>query len=121
MAAINQIITLGIGTPSGIPPFITAGFQLGGASVTVPDVVGASQASGTATLQGSGFVVAVQNAYSGVVAAGLIISQDPTAGSSAASGSTVTIVVSLGAAPSTSGDIRNGRARGFLKPIYGRG
>ncbi len=121
MAAINQIITLGIGTPSGIPPFITAGFQLGGALVTVPDVVGNTQAVGTATLQGSGFVVAVQNAYSGVVAAGNIISQSPTAGSSAASGSTVTIVVSLGAAPADSGLPRNGRTRGFFKPMYGRG
>jgi hypothetical protein len=69
--------------------------------VTVPDVVGQSQASGTAELEGDGFVVAVATAYSSTVAAGDIISQAPTAGSSALSGSTVTITVSLGEAPVT--------------------
>tara|TARA_Y100000310_G_C20681155_1_gene816016 strand:- start:670 stop:936 length:267 start_codon:yes stop_codon:yes gene_type:complete len=29
MADINQIITLGIGTPGGIPEFITLGLQIG--------------------------------------------------------------------------------------------
>jgi len=30
MADINQVITLGIGTPAGIPEFLTFGLQLGG-------------------------------------------------------------------------------------------
>jgi hypothetical protein len=89
--------------------------------VTVPDVVGDDQATGTSTLEGAGFVVAVQSAYSGSVAAGDIISQSPTAGSEAEEGSTVTIVVSIGAAPVFDGQTRDGRARGFLKPMYGRG
>lgn len=71
------------------------------APVTVPDVVGQTQAAGTATLEGDGFVVSVATAYSNVVAAGLIISQVPAGGGSAVSGSTVTITVSLGDAPST--------------------
>jgi hypothetical protein len=29
MADINQVITLGIGTPSGIPEFLTLGLQIG--------------------------------------------------------------------------------------------
>lgn len=65
----------------------------------VPDVTGETQAAGTATLEGEGFVVAVETAYSDSVAEGLIISQVPTGGSFAASGSTVTITVSLGIQP----------------------
>ncbi len=67
--------------------------------VEVPDVVGETEAAGTATLEGDGFVVAVETAYSPTIAEGLIISQDPTGGSFAASGSTVTITVSLGPQP----------------------
>lgn len=67
--------------------------------VTVPDVVGQSQASGTTELEGDGFVVAVATAYSSTVAVGDIISQSPLAGAEVPSGSTVTITVSLGEAP----------------------
>jgi hypothetical protein len=67
--------------------------------VTVPDVVGETQAAGTATLEGDGFVVAVVTAYSSTVPAGTIISQSPGAGAEVPAGSTVTITVSLGEAP----------------------
>lgn len=67
--------------------------------VQVPDVVGETQAAGTLELENAGFVVAVDTAYSSVVAAGIIISQDPVAGSTPGTGATVTIVVSLGEAP----------------------
>ena len=66
--------------------------------VTVPDVVGQTQAAGTATLEGLLFVVAVETAYSSSVPAGTIISQSPVGGTDAIQGSTVTIVVSLGEA-----------------------
>lgn len=69
------------------------------APVEVPDVVGETQAAGTATLEGDGFVVSVTTAYSDSVAEGLIISQDPAGGEFAASGATVAIVVSLGPEP----------------------
>lgn len=69
--------------------------------VTVPDVVGETQAAGTADLEAVLFVVAVATAYSSVVAAGTIISQSPAAGVNAVQGSTVTITVSLGEAPVT--------------------
>lgn len=73
-----------------------ADFWSSGAAATVPDVVGQTEANGTLELEGDGFVVAVVTAASSTVAAGLIISQDPVAGSSAAPGSTVTITVSTG-------------------------
>jgi Skp family chaperone for outer membrane proteins len=68
--------------------------------VEVPDVVGQTQASGTAELEAVLFVVAVETAYSSIVAAGNIISQSPLAGVFAVEGSTVTITVSLGEAAS---------------------
>lgn len=121
MAAINEVITLGIGTPAGIPPFVLVGLGPSSGGVTVPDVVGNDQATATSTLEGDGFVVAVQNAYSGSVLAGNVISQDPVGGSSAPSGSTVTIVVSIGAAPAAVPNVRSARNRGIYKHIYGRG
>lgn len=67
--------------------------------VEVPDVVGETEAAGTATLEGAGFVVSASEAYSSTVAAGLIISQSPEGGEFANEGSTVAIVVSLGPQP----------------------
>lgn len=72
--------------------------------ITVPDVVGNDQATGTSTLEGAGFVVAVQTAYSASVPAGSIISQQPAGGAEAAEGSTVTITVSLGVQPQSAED-----------------
>jgi hypothetical protein len=74
-------------------------FLFAEAGVIVPDVVGETQAAGTAALEGDGFVVAVVTAHSSTVPAGEIISQDPAGGVEAPSGSTVTITVSLGEAP----------------------
>lgn len=71
--------------------------------VEVPDVVGQSQASGTAELETALFVVAVATDYSSTVPVGDIISQSPTAGSFAIEGSTVTITVSLGPQPVSDG------------------
>lgn len=120
MAAINQIITLGIGTPSGVPPFITFGFQLGSSVATVPDVVGLAEAAAILSIEGDGFVAASQYAYDGVVASGDVISQDPAGGATAALGSTVTIIVSIGAAPSTGTQPRNKRRRGRAMATWGR-
>lgn len=81
--------------------FWAAGLWAADAPVSVPDVVGLTQAAGTASIQGAGLVVAVATAYSSTVPAGTIISQVPTGGASAALGSTVTITVSLGDTPVT--------------------
>lgn len=108
---MSYLISLGIGSPADIGKFIT--FGLGSAPpVIVPDVVGETQAAGTATLEGEGFVVAVQTAHSSVVPAGEIISQVPIAGTEAANGSTVTITVSLGEAPAP--PVQEGGGGGFL-------
>ena len=80
-------------------PGVGMGGGQAAALVEVPDVVGQSQASGTTELETALFVVSVATAYSPTIAAGLIISQAPTAGSFAAEGSTVTITVSLGPEP----------------------
>jgi hypothetical protein len=67
------------------------------AMVSVPNVVGLSQSSAELAISSSDLVVGtVSNAYSDSVAAGLIISQNPTGGSSAVIGSAVDLVVSLG-------------------------
>jgi hypothetical protein len=85
-------------------------WQGSAAQVEVPDVVGQSQASATAELEGALFVVAVATAYSSTAPAGDVISQSPTAGSEASEGATVTITVSLGEAPATDTDGAGGWA-----------
>lgn len=92
------LISLGIGSPGAIKQFLTFGLELA-ALVSVPNVVGETQAQGTTDLQSAGFVVVVQSAYSPTVLAGLVISQQPVGGSSVVAGSTVIIIVSLGPQP----------------------
>ena len=67
--------------------------------VEVPDAVGDDQATAVDAIEGLGLTANVSYAYSDEVADGLVISQDPAAGSGAVSGSTVYIVVSLGPVP----------------------
>lgn len=71
--------------------------------VTVPDVVGDDEATGTSTLEGAGFVVSVVSDFSASVSIGDIISQSPIGGTDAPEGSTVVITVSLGPAAGESG------------------
>lgn len=98
MADINHVISLGIGSPAAIKEFLTFGLQQATPTV-VPDVVGETEAQATIDIEAVGLVVSAEIAYSGVVAAGLVISQDPTGGAEVSPGSTVTITVSLGDAP----------------------
>ena len=64
---------------------------------TVPDVVGLDQASAEASIVSALLVVGtVTTTNSDTVAAGDVISQDPTGGSSVAEGTAVDLVVSLG-------------------------
>jgi hypothetical protein len=67
--------------------------------VEVPDVVGETQAAGTATLEAALFAVSVTYEYSDSVPEGEIISQAPVGGVEASEGSTVGIVVSGGVRP----------------------
>ena len=68
-------------------------------SVSVPSVVGDSQATATSVIVAAGLVVGtVSTASSTTVPAGNVISQSPTAGTSVTAGSAVNLVVSSGAA-----------------------
>lgn len=75
-------------SPAGAPPL-----------VTVPNVVGETQAQATTDITALGLTVSVSTAYSSTVAAGLVISQIPAGGSQVAPGSDVAVVVSLGDQP----------------------
>jgi hypothetical protein len=71
----------------------------GAAQVSVPNVVGDTQAAATTAVTGAGLTVgAVTQASSATVASGNVISETPAAGTSAASGSSVALVVSTGPA-----------------------
>jgi len=61
-------------------------------------VVGQLQAAAAAAITAAHLVPAINTAASATVATGLVISQAPTGGASAVTGSTVTLLVSLGPA-----------------------
>ena len=83
------------------PGALGAGGELHPAGLaTVPSVVNLTQAAATTAINDAGLVVGtVATAASATVAAGSVISQDPSAGASVASGSAVSLVVSSGAPP----------------------
>jgi len=71
----------------------------GGNNVTVPDVVGMTQAAASTAITGAGLTVGtVTMASSSSVASGSVISENPAAGASVASGSAVALTVSSGPA-----------------------
>jgi eukaryotic-like serine/threonine-protein kinase len=96
-------------SPSGgtAPPGSTVTITVSGGAVSVPSVVGDSQATATQILTAAGFQVNAQNGSGpGDVANGTVFSQQPAPNSSAASGATVTIFVQTGqssSAPPSSG------------------
>ena len=74
------------------------------AQVSVPNVVGSTQAAATSAITGAGLILGnVTDQSSSTVPSGDVISQNPTSGTSVASGSAVDIVVSTGPAPVASG------------------
>jgi PASTA domain len=75
----------------------------GPTSVSVPNVIGQTQAAAGSAISSVGLVVGTVTQQSSVsVAAGNVISESPTAGTSVTSGSPVNLVVSSGAPASTS-------------------
>jgi serine/threonine-protein kinase len=75
---------------------ITLKVSSGKASETVPGVTGKTEEAAKAALSAKGFAAKVTTEYSSSVAQGNVIRQSPSEGTAAESGSTVTIVVSLG-------------------------
>ena len=72
----------------------------GSTTVSVPNVVGDTQASASSAITGAGLTVGtVTTQSSATVASGKVISESPAAAASVAEGSAVTLVVSSGPAP----------------------
>jgi beta-lactam-binding protein with PASTA domain len=71
----------------------------GAAQVSVPNVVGDTQAAATTAITGAGLVVGtITTVSSSSVPSGDVISESPSAGTSVNSGSAVTLLISTGAA-----------------------
>ncbi|MBV9204698.1 MAG: Stk1 family PASTA domain-containing Ser/Thr kinase [Actinobacteria bacterium] len=91
--------------PSGgtAAPGSTVTITVSGGAVTVPSVIGYSQATATQVLNTAGFQVSVQQGNGPPqYANGTVFTQQPDANSTAARGSKVTIFVQNGASPSAS-------------------
>jgi len=74
-------------------------------TITVPNVVGLSQGSAESAIISAGLLVGTEtSAYSNAVPVGSVISQSPSAGTYAAEGSSVNLVISIGAVVYVDGD-----------------
>ena len=79
--------------------FLLLGNKTGGpAQVPVPDVVGTDQASATTALQRAGFTTKITHEHSAQRPTGTVVSTDPSGGTKADKGSSVTVRVSNGPA-----------------------
>ncbi len=67
-------------------------------NVEVPDVAGYTQSSAVSTLESAGFEVNIVEANDDDISSGYVISTNPSAGTTVAKGTTVTVTVSSGAA-----------------------
>ncbi|HUW19525.1 MAG TPA: PASTA domain-containing protein, partial [Sedimentisphaerales bacterium] len=82
--------------------------SLGHAPVTVPNVLNMTEAQAEAALNAVGLNKgSVTTSYSNTVPVDLVISSNPSAGTSVAYGSSVDLVISLGRAPVSVPDVRN--------------
>lgn len=101
-SVISQSVAAGQLLPSGsaVDLVVSSGPPL----VAVPTVTGLTQAAATSAITGASLVAGtVTQATSATVAAGNVISQTPSAGTQAAVGSAVHLVVSSGPPPANSG------------------
>lgn len=101
--AENNVISQSIGSGTQVKrgDEVTIVVSSGKTTVEVVNVVGKSQADAEEALQKQGFKVTVLENYDVNIAAGLVISQTPDAGSSQIANSTITIYVSKGKQPVT--------------------
>ncbi len=86
--------------PPTYADLILGGVTIPGGETVVPDVSALNQADATAALEAAGYVVQVEQEPSDTVAAGGVIRTEPASGTALASGETVTLVISTGAAGS---------------------
>jgi beta-lactam-binding protein with PASTA domain len=80
---------------------VTITVSTGAADVSIPNVVGLNAASASNQLGQAGFTVSTKSQANATVPAGNVISTNPTAGTKAAKGSSVEILVSTGPATPT--------------------
>ena len=93
---IKMSQTPAAGTQVNVGSTIGLVISLGPVTVLVPDVVGSTQAGATTALTGLGLTVSTTTANSNTVPFGNVISQTPTAGSTAIVPSNVALVISAG-------------------------
>jgi serine/threonine-protein kinase len=101
-APAGQVISQ---SPSGgtAPPGSTVTITVSGGAVSIPSVVGDSQQTASQILTNAGFQVSVQQGSGPAnYANGTVFQQQPSANTTAAKGSTVTIYVQTGASPTGS-------------------
>ena len=98
----NIVITQDVAADTKIAKNTTVNLVVssGTNGIMVPSVVGKTEAEAKVALEAEGFVMVKQTAESDSVPKGSVITQLPQSGSSAASGSTVTVTVCSGAAAS---------------------
>jgi beta-lactam-binding protein with PASTA domain len=100
IAVISSAILLLVACGGGGGGYSGGGGGGGSTNVTVPNVVGMTQAAASTSITGAGLTVGtVTMASSNSVASGDVISQTPAASTSVASGSAVALTVSSGPAP----------------------
>ncbi|NLV41592.1 MAG: PASTA domain-containing protein [Candidatus Hydrogenedentes bacterium] len=85
-------------------------------TATVPNLVGQTRVAAEAALTGAGLTLgAVTEVYSDTVAAGVVISQSPAAGATAAPGSAVSLTVSKGVDPAVTDAARTALQNAFYQ------
>jgi serine/threonine-protein kinase len=80
---------------------VTITVSTGAGEVSIPNVVGLNAASASNQLGQAGFTVTTKSQANATVPAGNVISTNPPAGTKAAKGSSVEILVSTGPAATT--------------------
>jgi beta-lactam-binding protein with PASTA domain len=100
-SVISQSVAAGTTLPYG--SFVNLVVSIGASpTAPVPYVVGMTQADAQSTLISANLTVGtISQAYSGTVASGNVISQNPASGISVAMGSAVDLTVSIGPQPET--------------------
>jgi beta-lactam-binding protein with PASTA domain len=84
---------------------VTIAVSTGPGSSPLPDVAGLTAAQATAKLKEAGFKPTTEKQSSATVVSGRVISTDPSAGTEAQAGSSVTVIVSGGPAQTTVPDV----------------
>ena len=101
-SVITQLPAAGTSAVKGSTVQIVVSLGPGTGATTVPNVVGKAEADAVATLGSAGLAASVLRQYNDTVAPGVVAQQFPAPNSTAAAGSQVAVVVSLGKQPASS-------------------